>query len=764
MSWSSGGATGSFSDFGGSLSTGSWGPGGGGSIGTASGTSGMSGASSAGASYGGSGFGTSSYGSGSATGGSTGTPGGYGGAGNSYGGSSGVDAYGGGGESWGGSSSGDSWGGVWGEYGSSPIGFSGSRFEDVYGGNTGFDNSFGLTNFGGMAPQQAMDAALGFMSASPGGGPFGNTFGGMTPEQVNAVLGFSVPTAASSPVPSQPTELDSLMFSGVPMGAPQSFQQGLPDIGTMMALSSALGGRSARSEPDDLVPGIAEFEGLHAAFPSGLIGLTPQAMSLGDLAGIQTRGVVTSSIPNTIQGWEEQALQDRIDTAVPDYTGTRSANSMGPGSYNVGAPAGTPATFDFNPMDPTGPIGPLSYNPQAVTAQPAAAQANNPVLEALFGNNLVQFPDMVAPAPAGTVPMGTPEYREQQLSRLNPLNDLKSFYDRFFDRAPAGLPAAPTAPSAPPASSWWNSVTDLLGINHPGVATGAGIPGIAPVTERSTVSVPFQDLNVPAKEWEEAQLADRMAAAPIGPAMTPATATVAAPQPSTYTSIPADPDPAPTAIGLGLPGTFGLPPGRFDDLAMGLPPGRFDDLAMGLPPSRELAEMARFGNGMGGVDRQTTLQAFDPSQVQQLDQLNQQPYGTLWSDPRAAPSTAFHRNVMPQAVDALLGLIPFAGTANTLSKLGGYGSLGSWMAANSLPYNEAWDVADGGGDNSVASGGWSGGGGSFDAATPPAAPAAAVASTPGALSAFRRRYLGAGDDLLRYGMAGGEREYFEEEA
>jgi hypothetical protein len=94
-----------------------------------------------------------------------------------------------------------------------------------------------------------------------------------------------------------------------------------------------------------------------------------------------------------------------------------------------------------------------------------------------------------------------------------------------------------------------------------------------------------------------------------------------------------------------------------------------------------------------------------------------------------------------------------------------FGLLGgpAGMAAHALatygtPMTDPW------GDNAVGGDDGYGYGPSDVAFDRTPAPAATTPVTPGALSAFRRRYLGAGDDLLRYGMLQrGEREYYDDE-
>jgi hypothetical protein len=689
MAWGGGGGFGGFGDFGGSI---------GGSVGTASGTSGMSGASSAGASYGGSGFGTSDYGSGSSAGGSTGTVGGYGGAGNSYGGGSGGGGFSdfggspaggmdyGGGDAWGGGNDygGDSYGG-WGSDWNGGFA-SGNTGQDAY--NAALGGAFSASP-GGYAPQpseldslmfgaipSALQSPFGSMpelnSLMFGGNPLGGV-PGMPSDIANASLGFAVPTADSQAVPGMQTQQTGLASFGMP----NSFQSGMPDPATAMALASMFSQPSSRSVVDnDLVPNISEIEGMHAAFPGGFIGLTPQAMSLGDLAGIEARGVTTSRQPgaNAISEWEAQALQDRIDAAIPDYAGPRAADLMEPGM-----PSAPAASFDFNPMDAYGPIGALS-----APSAPAASSAN---------------------------------------------------------------PAAP---------SFMDSVYGFLGLNQPGIdpaSVRSEIGNMTRATAPDRVSVPFAEL-APQPEIEVAALQDRLASAIQNVPTTPAAPAAPTAPATAYANVPTPPSrPGPDTTFANMPAA--APNVTYANVPTPTP--RPNDLYASIPTPPTMPPdiaLSRF-NGRGGADVDLS-----PEQLAQVWGNLTPREQSLAFDPKAGPSTAFHRSVMPHVFDAAIGLIPGAGMINTAARLGGYGSLGSWMAANSLPHNEAWGAADGE-DNSFMYGG---SGGDAPPPPPPPPPAATTPVNPGALSGFRRRYLGAGDDLLRYGMAPkGEREYFEEE-
>lgn len=176
------------------------------------------------------------------------------------------------------------------------------------------------------------------------------------------------------------------------------------------------------------------------------------------------------------------------------------------------------------------------------------------------------------------------------------------------------------------------------------------------------------------------------------------------------------------------------------------------------PEQREqvLAEMER-----------EAVEEEDPAQLRELMQTNPSdvipgmPYGP----------NAFERAGIPGRIfDAALGVVPIVGPLNTISGLLGGPSLGRFVNENMIPARDprhfetmmnlpqfSTDTSYDSGDDDVFVS--SRGGGDRAPAPPPPAPEPVRR---GALSDLRRRYLGAGDDLRRYGM-GPERVYYDEE-
>ncbi len=126
---------------------------------------------------------------------------------------------------------------------------------------------------------------------------------------------------------------------------------------------------------------------------------------------------------------------------------------------------------------------------------------------------------------------------------------------------------------------------------------------------------------------------------------------------------------------------------------------------------------------------------------------------------------AFERNVVPQLFNAAAGLVPFGGLANAAAQLFGVPSIGQYISQNMIPSADPrhGDLMVAMMDNPTLG---QGDGLSFDGfGQPPReeddkgddAKPAPVPSSRG------RRYLGPGDDLLRYAIAGGEREFYEDD-
>jgi hypothetical protein len=313
-----------------------------------------------------------------------------------------------------------------------PIGFNDSMagFTGVYGGT---DEATGL-GFGGMTPSFAMDNALGIGSA--GGVP------GMTTEQANAALGFSVPTVASQAVPSLVGPSGVTGFGGpLGVGVPGLSLADALGVPTTSVQSTAFGPMGSSVQAGTMANAISQAaeqqaaQATQAAAPasafglSGPVGTMGQAVAPMDMAtalavssalsapkgsaaqqtdeeqtmapftGFGGAGLPAFSAPpaaggvgigglgaNSLMSLEaQQAMQEALNFGMPNVQQTMASMNQPFGSALQGTGIGTIGTSTFGLGGPNAPAG---FDP--TTGVPSAAPAAPTAMAGMFGGEGVQ--------------------------------------------------------------------------------------------------------------------------------------------------------------------------------------------------------------------------------------------------------------------------------------------------------------------------------------------------------------------------------------
>jgi hypothetical protein len=528
-----------------------------------------------------------------------------------------------------------------------PIGFNDSMggFAGVYG---GMDEATGL-EFGGMTPSFAMDAALGIGSA--GGVP------GMTAEQANAALGFSVPTVESQAVPSLVGPSGVTAF-GAPLGI------GGPGI----SLGTALG------------------------VPTTSV----QSTAFGPMGSNVQSGMMANAI--------SQAAEQQVQNA-------QAAQAAAPASaFGLSGPVGMMGNA-VTPMDMATALAMSTALSSAKGSATTQAEEEQMAMTPFGGFGNAGLPAFSAPAPAGGF-MAGPGMGANAMMSLEAQQAMQQALQEAFGVA--------------------NVQQTMASMNQP---FGSSLQGALGTIGTSTFG-----------------LSGGMAPAGFG----------------TVTGVPSAAPAAPTAMA----GMFGE--GGFNNAGLGMmgaaPPAQaatapavpaeamaalaslMAEQANATPPATALASLGP------GIDVPTIalMQSVAPAQANTPQNPAEIQQALQTNNLQIGAQQAFSPNMLSTVFGLLGG--PIAGMA------------AKGLATYGTPMTDAWDDNAVGGDDSYGYGyGYGQSDVDFDrfaeyAPAPAPAPAASVATSPGALSAFRRRYLGAGDDLLRYGMAPqGEREYYEDQ-